>query len=213
MESGTHGQPPLRCLSWVGLLLGVAALLFAVPSPAACDTVRQGGSQRVHTTPGGKPATKTKLPATPVKGAPLPVKPSRKAPPAAKSSRKPRFTANPAPILDTRALLNTPLDTSPNGLEVPAAPTGAERPHTFAIRPVMRPAVDIVTPKDAVSRAPKEFDAAAPGLKATLRTNEGIDITGVINAPGSSQGTKSLPALEREAPAGTSAGVLLQKTF
>lgn len=126
---------------------------------------------------------------------------------------KPRGATKPASILDTRVLLDSPMSASSKGLNAPTL--APERPEKFAITPVMRPAVDLLSPKEAVERAPKEFNAAAPGLKATLRTgrtDEDIRITGVVNAPGQGS-SKSLPILERDAPSGTSAGVLLQKSF
>ena len=151
-------------------------------------------------------------------------KPSPEPPEAAKASQKAPAAIVPAPVLgpDARALLNAPLSSGGNsgvnsgakGLTAAPPAPAAERPGKFAISPVMRPAIDLLTPDSPIGRAPKDFNASTPGLKATLHTGKDTGITGVVNAPAALQGSsKSLPVLERDAPAGTSAGVLLQKTF
>ncbi len=179
--------------------------------------LRVGSSLKIPGSPQtGKPQTlkpDTKIQPGPVAKAPA-AKPGAKTRRKAKVSKKSRLIARPAPVLDNRALLTKPFKPGPKGLDASPAAPDAERPDKFSVSPVTRPAMELLTPQDTIARAPKASGPMAPGLKATLRTSKDTGISGVFNAPGSWQGpAKSIPMMETDTAIGTSAGVMLEKSF
>lgn len=225
-------SPAGRLYKALLLLIGFA-LLQAVPAFAATYIVHQGDTmqsvaKKLFVSPDALAAqnglkAKDPLLAGKILTVPAP-KPSPKTHALAKGQNKPlvsakkpkkiRLSAKIAPVLDNRALLRTPVKTSALGLELPPVADTAEQPEGVVVRPVMRPAVELLTPKSTIGPRVPESGLAAPGLKATVRTGKETSVTGVVNAPGSLPGPGvTVPMLERDTNIGASAGVMLQTRF
>ena len=101
------------------------------------------------------------------------------------------------------------------GLQPPHKSQSQDRPEKINLKPEVRPAVEAVTPPDAIRRDPKTFERSSPGLAATLYPGKDTEITGVFNMPGSQGGSvrpygQSIGHSNTPAPSG---GVLLKRSF
>lgn len=95
---------------------------------------------------------------------------------------------------------------------IPAAtPRPQPEARPLPVNPEFRSAVDAVTPSEQITREPKTYNRAAPGVSAVLHQDAKTEIKGVFSLPGGN--AKGASQGGQEAGSSPSAGVLLRRSF
>jgi LysM repeat protein len=81
------------------------------------------------------------------------------------------------------------------------------------LRPQMRPAVDMVSPKGSAVGDPEAPVRKSPGIEATLHAKDDLDIVGVINSPYEFTYQPKPYAKDGSPGSSPSAGLMLRKSF
>ena len=81
-------------------------------------------------------------------------------------------------------------------------------------KPELRPAMDVMAPKDQYLREPEAPERRAPGLTATMHAKDNIDIIGVLNTPYEfTNQTKPYAKPDSSSGPAAAGGLMLRKSF